>query len=114
MNKFLVLYLAPVSVLDEWMNKDPEERKAEEDRMKDEWDAWMEKHGSMVKETNGAGKTKRATPDGVADARNDVMMYSIVEADDHAAAAAIFEDHPHLQIPQATIDIMAVNDLSGM
>ena len=114
MSRFLVLYLTPASVLEEWMNKDPEERKAEEAKMGADWNAWTEKNGSMVMETNGAGKTKRVTPDGVADVKNDVMMYSIVEADSQEAAAAIFVDHPHLQIPQATIDIMAINDLSGM
>jgi len=113
MSKFLVLYLTPASVLEAWMQKDPEERKAEEAKMGAEWDAWAEKNGSMVTETYGAGKTKRVDSNGVSDVRNDVMMYSIVEADTHEAAAAIFVDHPHLQIPEATIDIMAANSLSG-
>lgn len=32
MKKFLVLYQAPVSVIEEWMKKSPEERKGEEDK----------------------------------------------------------------------------------
>jgi hypothetical protein len=43
--------------------------------------------------------------EGVADARNDVNWYLVVEAESHEAAAEIFKDHPHLQIPSAYIDI---------
>jgi len=114
MKKFLALYLCPVSVLEGWMQKSEEERKAEEEIMKKEWDAWMQKNGSMVKETTGAGKTKRVTKDGITDTKNDVMMYSIVEAESHEEAAKIFEGHPHFGIPEATIEIMSANSLSGM
>ena len=34
--------------------------------------------------------------------------YATVEADSHDEAAKLFKDHPHLQIPQATIEIMEV------
>ncbi len=114
MEKFLVLYLAPSSVLDEWMQTDPETRKSEEDKMKTEWDEWMQKHGSAIKETAGAGKTKRVTKDGALDVRNDVMMFSMVEAESHEAAAQMFEGHPHLQIPQSSIEIMRCNYMPGM
>lgn len=114
MNTFLVLYLTPTSVLDDWMNTPEEERKAMEEKMKSDWAAWMEKHGASIKETRGASKTKRVTSDGIADARNDVMMFSLVEAESPEAAAKMFEGHPHLAIPQATIEIMTANPLSGM
>jgi hypothetical protein len=109
MSKFLYLYLTPAAVLETWMQKDPEERKAEEEKMGKDWEAWMEKNGSQITETAGAGKTKRVTLEGITDVRNDVMMYSLVEAESPEAAAEIFLDHPHLQIPQATIEIMAAN-----
>jgi hypothetical protein len=41
------------------------------------------------------------------------MLYSIVEAESHEAAAKIFENHPHLGIPQASIEVMEANPLSG-
>ncbi len=114
MEKFIALYLAPVSVLDEWMQTDPETRKSQEETMKADWNAWMDTNAAFVKETYGAGKTKRVTSEGVSEARNDVMMYSIVEAESHDAAAQIYVGHPHLQIPGATIEIMKANSLSGM
>jgi hypothetical protein len=110
MNKFLVLFLAPASVMQGWMQKPAEERKEMEDQMKSEWQTWMQEHkGSFVEMPAGAGKTKRVSSDGVSDVSNDVMMFCVVEAESPEAAADIFKGHTHLQIPQATIDVMQVN-----
>lgn len=114
MKKFLVIYLASVAVLDEWKKTDPNTRRAAEEKMRGEWRAWMQKYAQKVTETAGAGKTKRVTGNGVADTKNDIMLYSIVEAESHAEAAKIFEGHPHLQIPQSSIEVMEINPLSGM
>lgn len=111
MEKFLVMFIAPVAVMDEWMSKPEEERNAGMKKMKEEWDAWTEAHKDMIKETNGAGKTKRVTGAGVEDTRNDLMMYSIVEAESHEAAAKAYEGHPHLDIPKATIEVMTLRSM---
>ena len=114
MAKFIVLYKAPVAGLEEWMKADPEKRKAEEEKMRGEWTAWMKERGQGVLETAGAGKTKRVTKDGIVDTKNDIMLYSIVEAESHEDAAKIFEGHPHFGIPDASIEIMVINPLTGM
>lgn len=114
MKKFLVLYRTPAEVLNEWMQKDEAERKEAEEKMKADWNVWMQNHGSAVTETAGAGKTKRITLEGAADTANDIMMYSMVEAESSEAAAQMFEGHPHLNIPQSSIDIMPANVLPGM
>lgn len=111
MDKFLVMFIAPVTVMDEWMQKPEEERNAGMKKMKEEWDAWTEAHKDMIKETNGAGKTKRVTGTGVEDTRNDLMMYSIVEAESHEAAAKAYEGHPHFDIPGATIEVMTIRPM---
>lgn len=36
------------------------------------------------------------------------MLYSIVEADSHDTVAGMFANHPHLQIPQSSIEITEV------
>lgn len=115
MKKFLVLYMAPVAMLDEWMKKDPEQRKAEEQQLQAKWQTWMQEHENMFSGmTAGIGKVKRIAPSGVIDTRNDLMMYSIVEAESHEAAAEAFKGHPHLEIPQSSIEIMPINPLPGM
>ena len=111
MNTFLVMFLAPASVMDAWMKKSPEERAGDEKKMKDEWDAWMTAHAGMIKQTTAAGKTKRVTGAGVVDARNDLMMYQIVEAESHEAAAKAFEGHPHFGIPEASIEVMTIRPM---
>jgi hypothetical protein len=62
----------------------------------------------------GVGKTKVVTAQGISDSKNDIMLYSLVEAETHEAAAESFEGHPHLQIPQSSIEIMEVHALPGM
>jgi hypothetical protein len=113
MKKFLVLYLAPTTVLDDWMRKDPKEREAAEKKMQQEWQRWSRDHAKIFDDEDaGVGKTKVVNPQGVSDSRNDVMLYATVEADSHDEAAKLFKDHPHLQIPQATIEIMEVRSHS--
>ena len=115
MKKFLVTYLAPASVIDDWKITAPETRKAAEEKMQGEWRKWMGEHTTMfVDRGAGVGKTKRVTAQGTSDTRNDIMLYAIVEAESHEAAAKTFEGHPHLQIPQSSIEVMEVHPLSGM
>ncbi len=112
--KFIVMYLIPTAVMDDWKKIDPEKRKAEEEKLMGEWGAWTKDHAKMILDTNSAGKTKLVTASGVSDFRNDIMLYSIVEAGSHEEAAKTFENHPHLQIPQASIQIMEIRPMSGM
>lgn len=111
MSKFLVMFMAPADMMDEWMKKPEAERADTEKKMMDEWHIWMTAHASIIKETNAAGKTKRVTASGVADARNDLMLYSIVEAESHEAAAQAFEGHPHFGIPTASVEVIAIRPM---
>lgn len=107
MAKFLVLYLAPPTVLDEWMKLPPEQRKADEEKMMGAWQKWMSEHANVfVEPGTGVGRPKRVDATGIKDARNDIMLYAIVNADSLDAAAAIFRDHPHFGIPQSSIEVM--------
>lgn len=103
----------PFSGLDEWMKKPEAERKAEEAKMKADWDAWMAAHKDSITGTAGVGKPKRVTAGGIEDTRNDLMMYSFVEAASQEAAAKMFESHPHFGIPGAWIEVMPVNKNIG-
>ncbi len=105
------MFLAPAATMAEWMQKPEGERADAEKKMKDEWNAWTSTHAGMIKETTAAGKTKLVTANGVADHKNDLMMYSIVEAESHEAAAKAFEGHPHFGIPGATIEVMAIRSM---
>lgn len=106
--KFIVLYSIPTAVMADWMKTDPQVRASEEAKMKAQWDAWTRDHASMILLSAACGKTKKITAEGVADAKNDICLYSIIEAESHDVAVKAFENHPHCQIPQAYIEIMPV------
>ena len=109
--KFLVLYLVPAQVLADWAKTDPATRKAAEEKMRAEWDHWMHEHVQMIRLTEAAGKTKDVTSSCIADTKNDIILCSFVEAESHEMAAKAFENHPHLQIPQSSIEVMYVRPM---
>ena len=84
-NKFVALYSIPSSVMADWVKTDPDKRKPAEEKMKAEWQQWMKEHGKMVKLTEAIGKTKRITASGISDGKNDICLYSLIEADSHEA-----------------------------
>ena len=108
LKKFLVLYLVPADVMAGWAKTDLATRKPAEEKMQAEWRRWMGEHAKMITLTEAAGKTKVVTSAGVGDTKNEIMLYSVVEAETHDIAAKAFADHPHLTIPQASIQVMEV------
>ncbi len=114
MGKFLVLYKAPIAVVDEWTKKPEAERKPQETKMMDEWNKWMSANASKFTDKGaGAGKPKIISSSGVTDSRNDIMMYQIVEASSADEAANLFVGHPHFGIPQATVEVMPLRNMDG-
>ncbi len=107
--KFFVTYQMPHAGLDQWLQMPEAERKAQEIQMQSEWNAWMSEHKDFLTESAGVGKPKRITSSGVEDSRNDIMMYSFVEAESLEVAAEMFKNHPHFGIPGGWIEVMPVN-----
>ncbi len=114
LKKFMVLFLAPTEVLADWAKTDPAFKKTEEEKMRAGWQRWMEAHAQMILSTEAAGKTKEVTASGIADTKNEIMLYSFVEAATHDEAAAAFAKHPHLTIPRSSIQVMEVRAMGPM
>lgn len=102
----------PSAGMAEWMKIPAEQRAKEEAAMKMQWDAWAVANSSAIIETAGAGKTTRVTKAGSTDVGNDVMLYSLVQAETKEQVTAMFAQHPHLEIPGAWIDVMPANKIS--
>ncbi len=64
-------------------------------------------------DTGAGGRTKCVGPTGISDGKTDIVLYSFVEADSHAAAPNIFGNHPHLGRSQSTIEIIEVKAMTG-
>lgn len=108
MKKFFVLFCIPAAAIQEWMaTVDEATRTQQTQEMMQSWQKWLADHESMVVDHGlPLGKTKRVTKDGVADARNDLNYYIMVEAESHEAAANMFVGHPHLDIPTSYIEVI--------
>jgi hypothetical protein len=111
MKNFTVLYMAPISVLEDWMKKPEAERKEADTKMRSDWDTWMTAHTDTVLNTIALGKTKRVSASGIDDVKNDMMLSSYAQGESVEAVADIFKDHPHLGIPGATIEIMEARSM---
>ena len=111
MKKFVALYLAPMSAVEQMRKATPEQMKTGMDA----WKKWMDEHKKALTELGAPlGKTKRITTSGVSDTRNEVTGYSVVQAETHEAAAKIFEGHPHFRMPGASIEVMEAMPIPGM
>jgi hypothetical protein len=55
------------------------------------------------------GKTKKITERGVEDASNEMGAFMVVRAESHAAAAKLFENHPHFTVfPGESVEVMPI------
>ena len=72
------------------------------------WSEWMARNASRIVDTGGPlGKTKKVSAAGIADISNNIAGYVVVEAEDHEAAARLFEDHPHFDVfPGDGVEVM--------
>jgi len=72
------------------------------------WHKWMIDNATSVVTAGGPlGKTKKTGPDGIADIRNRMTGYIIVQAETHDAAAKLFLGHPHFSIfPGDSVEVM--------
>ncbi len=99
----------------EWMALSDAARHAREQEGMAAWGAWVEKHGAAIVAMGGPlGKTKRVTERGTEDISNELGAFTVVKAESHAAAAKLFENHPHFSIfPGEAVEIMPILPIPG-
>lgn len=115
MKKFVAVYTGSESSLAEWKDLDPAQRAAKEQAGVDAWQRWATTHADAIVD-NGTplGRTKRVTAKGIADVRNNMAAYTIVQAESHEEAASLFVDHPHFSIfPGDGVEVMECLPLPG-
>jgi hypothetical protein len=79
------------------------------------WGAWMGQHaGDIVVTGSPVGTTKKVSKDGVSDIHNAVAGFIVVQAETHAAAAKMFEGHPHFAVfPGEAVEVMECLPIPG-
>jgi hypothetical protein len=111
MTKFLVLYNSPIPAAEMMAKATPEETKAGMDA----WTAWSERNSDAVVDLGvPLGSSMRIQPGSTAQGSTQASGYSIVEADSLGDATKMLEDHPHLQTPGGTIDVLEFLAMPGM
>jgi hypothetical protein len=110
MKKFLGVYMGTGAARAnaQWNELTESERKETEAKGIKAWMEWGTTNaGAIVDQGAPLGKTKRASKQGIADFKNAMTGYVIVQAESHAAAAKLFENHPHFSIfPGDSVEIM--------
>jgi len=98
-----------------WNALSDAERRAKEQEGMAAWKGWVAKHQAAIVTMGGPlGKTKKVSTSGVSDASNHMGAFTVVRADSHEAAAAMFEKHPHFAIfPGDAVEIMPVLPIPG-
>ena len=106
MKKFLVLYLIPPSVIDEWMKTPAETRKSEEEDVARHPEVGEQSLQAVQRPRCGPGQDCACHPGQHFGCAHALVMYAIVQGDSKEAVAKDFQDHPHLQIPESSIEVM--------
>lgn len=110
MKKFLAVYIGTASALEKsgWNTMEETKRKKLEAAGIKAWGEWMVAHRAAILDEGGPlGKTKRTSAQGIADTRNGMAGYVVVQAESQEAAARMFENHPHFTIfPGDSVEIM--------
>lgn len=72
------------------------------------WQNWAKVHAkSIIDHGSPLGKTKLVNRSGVANGKNALCAYTIVQAESHEAAAKMFVNHPHFTIfPGDSVEIV--------
>ncbi|MDQ0395834.1 hypothetical protein [Labrys monachus] len=98
-----------------WLALPDAERRAREQEGMAAWKAWVDKHQAAIVAMGGPlGRTKKVSERGVEDVGNAMAAFTLVRAESHEAAAALFENHPHFAIfPGESVEIMPVLPIPG-
>jgi|CXWL01.1.fsa_nt_gi hypothetical protein len=110
MKKFLVLYRAPVSAREQMVNASPEQAKAGMDA----WMSWAQRSGGAIVDMGAPLGDPVTIGAGAGQSVGHVGGYGVVQAETPDAAKRLFEGHPHLSMPGASIEVFEHLSMPGM
>ena len=117
MKRFMAVYTGNPDTLAKYSQQFPDEakRRANDQKGMEAWKKWVKAHEKAIVDGGAPlGKTRRVTKAGIADIRNNLAAYTVVEAESQEAAAKMFLDHPHFTIfPGDGVEIMECLPMPG-
>lgn len=111
MKRFLVLYQSTRTAEEQMAGATPEQAKAGMDA----WMAWAGKaSGAIVDLGAPLGGGRRLEAGSKGDGRTQVRGYSILQAASIDEVTRVLDDHPHLMMPGASIEVLEAMPMPGM
>ena len=108
--KYMVLYNSTVSAGEQMANSSPQERKAGMDA----WMAWAAMAGDAVVDLGAPVEARRRLTAGSASTgTSPAAGYSVLQADSLDDLSDLLAKHPHLQMPDASIDVLEMLAMPG-
>jgi hypothetical protein len=111
MARFMVLYRSPFSAEEQMANADQAQAQAGMDA----WMAWAKEAGEAVVDLGmplGRGRHIDSSQAAASDA--DVAGYSILEGDSLDDVVRLLQQHPHLMVPENSVDVLPILAMPGM
>jgi hypothetical protein len=111
MAKFLVWYRSEFSAEEQMANADPAQLQAGMDA----WMAWAKEAGEAVVDLGTPlGEGRHLDGSRVAPSDSDAAGYSILQADSLDDVVKLLERHPHLTVPENSLDVLPMLAMPGM
>lgn len=116
MKNFLAIYIGQPDMKNKWDALPEAEKQARMEKGVKAWHAWIERNESSIVDVGSPlGKTKSIAAKGIGDTKNAMTGYTVVKAENHEAAAALFVGHPHFAIfPGESVEVMECLPIPGM
>lgn len=108
MTKYLLLYRATTSARDQMTDATPEQAQAGMDA----WMAWAARAGSAILDLGSPTATVATLGDGPAQSGS-IGGYSLLQAESTQALEKLLDDHPHLMMDGAAIEVCELLPMPG-
>ena len=111
MKKFLVLYHAPASAMEQMSKATPEQAKAGMDL----WMKWKDSNKKGIVDLGmPLGNGKQLQKSSTSGAKSTIVGYSIVQSDSIESATKMMKDHPHFHTPGGSVEVFEFLPMPGM
>lgn len=108
MKRYLAVYIGTPAGMDAWNALSETERQQRHVKGVQAWKDWVADNQAAIVEVGAPlGQTLRASPRGIDKTKNALTGFTVVQAQSHEQAAALFEGHPHFTLfPGDSVEIL--------
>jgi hypothetical protein len=110
MKRYLAVFTGSASAMASWEALSAQERQQRQAQGMAAWQRWATDHAACILEMGGPlSRTKKISQSGIADIRNNLSAFTVIEAESHETAAKLFVNHPHFTLfPGDGVEVMEI------